>query len=167
MFNDITREKRDLAERNLLLTTLHDIVFEISTDYHFTNVIVQDETTLFAPKKNIIGSHITSIFSKDLSEEIIVVFKAAHDTGQKQEFEYKSPVPTDKRWFLAEIFYINDNESPRFVVSIHDISRRKRMEKSLFIEKERLQTTLLSIGDGVISTIPGAVSRSSIRSPKI
>ncbi|UYO61570.1 diguanylate cyclase [Acetobacterium wieringae] len=152
LFNDITREKRDLAERNLLLTTLHDIVFEISTDYHFTNVIVQDETTLFAPKKNIIGSHITSIFSKDLSEEIIVVFKAAHDTGQKQEFEYKSPVPTDKRWFLAEIFYINDNESPRFVVSIHDISRRKRMEKSLFIEKERLQTTLLSIGDGVIST---------------
>ncbi len=152
LFNDITREKRDLAERNLLLTTLHDIVFEISTDYHFTNVIVQDETTLFVPKNTIIGSHVTSIFSKDLSDEMLVVFKAAHATGQKQEFEYKSPVTTDKRWFLAEIFYINDNESPRFVVSIHDISRRKRMEKSLFIEKERLQTTLLSIGDGVIST---------------
>ncbi|WP_303869103.1 HD domain-containing phosphohydrolase [Acetobacterium wieringae] len=152
LFNDITREKRDLAERNLLLTTLHDIVFEISTDYYFTNVIVQDETTLFVPKNTIIGSHVTSIFSKDLSEEILIIFAAAHATGQKQELEYKSPIPTDKRWFLAEIFYINDNDSPRFVVSIHDISRRKQMEKSLFIEKERLQTTLLSIGDGVIST---------------
>jgi PAS domain-containing protein len=45
LFHDITREKQDLSEKNLLLTTLHDIVFEVSSDYHFTNVIVHDEAT--------------------------------------------------------------------------------------------------------------------------
>ena len=38
------------------------------------------------------------------------------------------------------------------MVSIHNITQRKDIEKSLFLEKERFRTTLLSIGDGVIST---------------
>jgi len=152
LFHDITKEKQDLAEKNLLLTTLHDIVFEVSTDYHFTNVIVKDESTLFVPKEIIIGSHVTDIFSKDLTDEMLTIYETAYATGKKQDFEYKSPLPADERWFLAEIFYIKDNDSPRFVVSIHDITQRKAIEKSLFIEKERFRTTLLSIGDGVIST---------------
>jgi diguanylate cyclase (GGDEF)-like protein/PAS domain S-box-containing protein len=152
LFHDVTGEKQDLAERNLLLTTLHDIVFEISCDYHFTNVIVHDDATLFIPKNIIIGSQIADIFSKGLADEMLRVFETAYLTGKKQDFEYKSPLPADERWFLAEIFYIKDDELPRYVVSIHDISQRKLIEKSLFIEKERLRTTLLSIGDGVIST---------------
>ena len=152
LFHDITREKQDLADKNLLLTTLHDIVFEISSDYHFTNVIVHDETTLFIPGKEIIGKHLADIFPKDFSDEMLMIFKAAYSSGKKQDFEYKSPLPADERWFLAEIFYINDNEAPRFVVSIHNITQRKDIEKSLFLEKERFRTTLLSIGDGVIST---------------
>lgn len=152
LFHDITREKQDLAEKNLLLTTLHDIVFEVSTDYHFTNVIVHDESTLFMPKDMIIGSHVADIFSKELVDEMLLIYQTAYATGKKQDFEYKSPLPGDERWFLAEIFYLKENESPRFVVSIHDITQRKTIEKSLFIEKERFRTTLLSIGDGVIST---------------
>ncbi|MDK2940646.1 MAG: diguanylate cyclase [Acetobacterium sp.] len=152
LFHDITREKQDLAEKNLLLTTLHDIVFEVSDDYYFTNVIVHDETTLFMPKNKIIGSHITAIFSKDISDEILSVFKKTYTTQKKQNYEYKSPLISDERWFLAEFFCIKTDQSFKFVVSIQDITQRKVIEKSLFIEKERFRTTLLSIGDGVIST---------------
>ena len=35
---------------------------------------------------------------------------------------------------------------------LSDIVERKRIEKKLFIEKEQFRTTLLSVGDGVIST---------------
>lgn len=152
LFHDITREKQDLAEKNLLLTTLHDIVFEISTDYYFTNIIVHDESTLFMPKNNIIGSHISDIFPENISDEMLSVFKKAYKTGKKQNFEYKSPLLSDERWFLAEIFYLKAENSSKFVVSIQDITQRKTIENSLFIEKERFRTTLLSIGDGVIST---------------
>lgn len=44
------------------------------------------------------------------------------------------------------------NGIPHLVSLIHDISSRIQLEQEVFNEKELLQTTLLSIGDGVIST---------------
>ena len=35
---------------------------------------------------------------------------------------------------------------------LKDLAERKQIEKKLFIEKEQFRTTLLSVGDGVIST---------------
>jgi PAS domain S-box-containing protein len=40
---------------------------------------------------------------------------------------------------------------PAYLASIRDITERKQLEKSLAIEKERLDITLRSIGDGVIA----------------
>jgi PAS domain S-box-containing protein len=41
---------------------------------------------------------------------------------------------------------------PAFLASLRDIAERKQLEKSLLIEKERLDITLRSIADGVITT---------------
>lgn len=41
---------------------------------------------------------------------------------------------------------------PAYLASIRDITERKQLEKSLAIEKEQLDITLRSIGDGVIAT---------------
>lgn len=151
LFYDITKEKQDLTEKNLLLTTLHDIVFEVSTDYYFTNVIVHDESSLFISKDIIIGSHIADVFSKDLTDEMFLVFEAARATGKKQDFEYKSPFPSDERWFLAEIFHLNDQDSSRFVVSIYDITEKKEREEDLLETKEYL-TNLIQYANAPIIT---------------
>lgn len=151
LFYDITQEKQDLAEKTLLLTTLHEIVFEVSPDYHFTNVIVHDESSLFISKDIIIGSHIADVFSKDLTDEMFSVYDAARTTGKKQDFEYKSPFPTDERWFLAEIFYLDDESSPRYVVSIHDITEKKERERDLQETKEYL-TNLIQYANAPIIT---------------
>jgi len=51
----------------------------------------------------------------------------------------------------------NDEETGKFLVTeleqelVRDISERKRMEHIMLEEKERFKTTLLSLGDGVIS----------------
>lgn len=47
---------------------------------------------------------------------------------------------------------INLGGQPHMLSVTYDISDRIRMERDLYAEKELLQTTLLSIGDGVIST---------------
>ncbi len=47
---------------------------------------------------------------------------------------------------------INLGGEPHMLSVTHDISDRIQMERVLYAEKELLQTTLLSIGDGVIST---------------
>jgi PAS domain S-box-containing protein len=41
---------------------------------------------------------------------------------------------------------------PAYLASLRDISERKELEHSLLVEKERLDITLRSIGDGVIAT---------------
>ena len=41
---------------------------------------------------------------------------------------------------------------PAYLASLRDISERKQLEQSLLVEKERLDITLRSIGDGVITT---------------
>ena len=41
---------------------------------------------------------------------------------------------------------------PAYLASIRDITERKQLEKSLAVEKEQLDITLRSIGDGVIAT---------------
>jgi len=54
-----------------------------------------------------------------------------------------------KRWFNVTIY------SPRYAtvaVMLDDISCRKRISDSLYVEKERLKMTLLSVGDGIITT---------------
>ena len=58
--------------------------------------------------------------------------KWVHETGETVFDEKGSPVKT--------------------VGIIQDITERRQMEEAIFMEKERLKTTLLSIGDGVIST---------------
>ena len=151
LFSDITKEKKDLTEKILLLTTLHDIVFEVSSDFHFTNVIVHDESSLFIPKDSIIGSHIADIFSKDLANEMFAVYDLARKAGKKQDFVYKSPLPSDERWFLAEIFYLNDPDHPKYVVSIHDITEKKERERDLQETKEYL-TNLIQYANAPIIT---------------
>jgi diguanylate cyclase (GGDEF)-like protein/PAS domain S-box-containing protein len=49
-------------------------------------------------------------------------------------------------------WYEEDGSIGGFVIYIEDITETKRMERMLLSEKEHLKTTLLSVGDGVIST---------------
>lgn len=45
-----------------------------------------------------------------------------------------------------------DGKARRMIGSISDISQRKKAELDLFLEKETFQSTLLSVGEGIIST---------------
>ena len=52
----------------------------------------------------------------------------------------------------GETAYDSHGKPIKSVGIVQDITDQKRIEELLFIEKERFRTTLLSIGDGVIST---------------
>jgi PAS domain S-box-containing protein len=56
------------------------------------------------------------------------------------------------RWMLLNGTVISYNGRPAGLVTVMDITDRKKAEEALFEEKEKLQITLQSIGDGVIAT---------------
>ena len=70
-------------------------------------------------------------------------------------FEFRVVWPDRQvRWVNSHAkIYDDEHHAPaRFLGVSVDITERKTLEESLFVEKERAQVTLQSIGDGVIST---------------
>ncbi|MBI9094078.1 MAG: PAS domain S-box protein [Sphaerochaeta sp.] len=68
-------------------------------------------------------------------------------TGKPTSFEGYNKV-LDK-YFLASTYCPNPNQ---FAIIMDDITERKLLEQQVYYEKELFETTLLSVGDGVIST---------------
>ncbi len=61
----------------------------------------------------------------------------------------------DNKSFAVEYFSYPQKVDGRIVggvVTFMDITERKKLQEEIFTEKEQLKTTLLSVGDGVIST---------------
>jgi diguanylate cyclase len=62
-------------------------------------------------------------------------------------------VGEEVRYFITTLFPLHDDRELLSIGSIaHDITKQKRQEQQLYLEKEKFKTTLLSVGDGVIST---------------
>ncbi|MDY9921126.1 MAG: diguanylate cyclase [Synergistota bacterium] len=67
----------------------------------------------------------------------------------KTSLHYDEYFPKSDKWNRVSVYPLNGCQ---FVLIMDDITERKKLEESVFLEKEQLKTTLLSVGDGVITT---------------
>ncbi|WP_411169095.1 PAS domain S-box protein [Clostridium sp. MB05] len=135
------------------------LIFEYSPlgVYHFdSRGVITDCNDNFvkiigSSREALIGLNTLKLSDEKLVEEIK---RALHGYETTYEGNYKSFTGnkiTSVRVMFATI--LSDDKSIEGGIGIvEDITERKRMEEIIFDEKERLKTTLLSIGDGVIST---------------
>lgn len=72
-------------------------------------------------------------------------------TKKPYEWDHHNPTIGTDFHLIDRTIRWPDGRNVRFELAI-DITERKQTEKNLFSEKERLKVTLLSIGDGVITT---------------
>ena len=81
---------------------------------------------------------------------IIDIFRQVWETGQTAHYPAKVYKEGEEyRWFENIVFKLPTGE----IVAIYaDVTENKLAEEALFAEKEKLQVTLYSIGDAVIST---------------
>lgn len=139
-FNDVSNEMRELEVKNIILTSIHDIIFELNEELIFENVIVSDDAILFIPREHIIGSKLEDIFSGELVQNLISAFHKSADTGKKEYITYKSPLEGVEQWFTAEISYRNNVLGKRkYIVSVKEITKQKLMELELEQKKEELE----------------------------
>lgn len=73
------------------------------------------------------------------------------NTQKPYEWDFHNPILNKDFHLIDRTIDWPDGRNVRFELAI-DITERKQAEKELFEEKERLRVTLLSIGDGVITT---------------
>jgi diguanylate cyclase (GGDEF)-like protein/PAS domain S-box-containing protein len=159
---DITERKRaeealkESEEKHRLLITqmnqglaVHEVILDETgkaVDYRFLDANESFERLTGLKHENIIGKTVLEILP---GTESYWIEKYGHVamTGEPLQYENYSK-ELDK-------YYETVAYSPRhkqFAVIISDITKRKRLETALSNEKKLLETTLISVGDGVIST---------------
>ena len=83
------------------------------------------------------------------------VRRALEEEGEIHGYEYHfRTLEGREKWVIHDSFILRDPDTGEKVVEaiVKDITERKEAERALWEEKERLEVTLQSIGDGVIAT---------------
>ena len=136
---DITQEKKNLHEKEVILTALNDIVFELDKDFMFSKVYISNENLLFTVRQRIIGSKINDIFPQEMADLFISQMEQVRITGKKQTIMYKSPLAFDNNWYRADIYYLETNLKGKYIVCIGDISEQKKLQDDLAYQIKELE----------------------------
>jgi len=137
---DVSKEIREIEEKNILLTATNDIIFELDEDLTFKNVIVDDEETLFMPKAAFMGKRLDELFLGKLGEDFRSALNRASASGKKEFIRYRSPIPEDDKWYEAAInIWNNDTSRTKYIVGIREITEQKRIELELFSKTEEFE----------------------------
>lgn len=138
-----------LVDQMLHGLAVHEIICDennVPVDYRFISVNKKFEEQTGLREKDVVGKTVLEVLPKTESIWIERYGKVAL-TGEPVQFDSYS-AHFDK-WYEVSSY------SPKFgqfVVIMDDITERKKLEEALHLEKEQIEKTLLSVGDGVIST---------------
>jgi diguanylate cyclase (GGDEF)-like protein/PAS domain S-box-containing protein len=102
----------------------------------------------------IIGKKIWDVFDREEADKRFAAVNHVFQSGEEKVIEVRVPRADGDKYFITTITPIINNlgKVMNVICSSKDITDRKRSENTLFNEKERLKTILLSVGDGVIVT---------------
>jgi|GEM_PF-752470 len=143
------KENRLLIEKMEQGLAVHEIICDENNqpiDYRFLSVNKKFEEQTGLKAENVIGKRVLEILPETEPYWINAYGKVSL-TGEPMHYEnYSSEI---NRWFKVSAY----SPKPKQVaVLVDDITERKKMENDLYLEKEQFKTTLLSLGEGVIST---------------
>lgn len=143
------RNHRLMVEKMQLGLAVHEIITDETgkpVDYRFLSANKKFEKLTGLKRSEIIGKRVLEVMPNTEPYWINAYGEVAL-TGYSKEFENYSDELG--KWYQVVAYSPAENQ---FAVIVDDISNRKKMEAMLYLEKENFKTTLLSIGDGVIST---------------
>lgn len=138
-----------LVDQMLHGLAVHEIICDDSGspyDYRFISINKKFEEQTGLRAEDVIGKTVLEVLPN--TEKVwIEKYGRVALTGEPIQFDSYS-AHFDK-WYRVSSY------SPKygqFAVVSDDITERKKLEEALYIEKEQIEKTLLSVGDGVIST---------------
>lgn len=146
MFNKITEEQE---KNKALLDAIPDIMFLIDEDGVYLDYHTPSQRNLLFEPKDFLGKNQKDILPYELSSVFSKAFEKIIKTETPQIVEYQLKLDDKQQYFEARIVKCGLN---KLLVIVRDITEQKESKDLLFKEKEKLDTTLKSIGDGVITT---------------
>lgn len=153
LFCDVTEEKQLLEDKENLIASINDIVFEVDSKHTYLNIWTNDENLLVKPRKDLLNKRIDEVLDSELANSLINASNQSAITGKKVIVEFESVKDGDRKWSQAKVLsIINALNERRYFVIIRDITERKRTEEALKeSEKFLLETQKVAhIGSWVI-----------------
>lgn len=159
MRKEIEKKTLDLARAEEKYRDLYenapDMYHSIDKDGYIIEVNQTEVNALGYSKEELIGRHLTDIFTKDSKKEFEkdfpVLLKKGSLSGLERQVIRKDGGVIDVSINVSAV-HDEKGEPIKTRAIMRDITEKKRMENDLASEKERLLVTLRSIGDGVITT---------------
>ncbi len=153
---------RDISERKeneekLLQTTEElerffsvnlDLLCIANTDGYFVKINKAWESTLGYSLEDLEGKRFLDLIHPDDIEPTLKTISKLKDQEQVLNFVNRYRTINGKYRYIEWCSHPYGNH---IYAAARDITQRKLMEEFLYLQKEKLQTTLMSIGDGVIS----------------
>jgi PAS domain S-box-containing protein len=123
-----------LKELELIVSSFHDVVFELDADGIFLNFWVRDPSKLFIPPPQFLGKPLEAVlntFFGTLSKKLINCYRTATNTCTNQLIVYQ--LPGAPNWFSCRFTPVLNPDSVvvGMLVIITDISEQKNLENSL------------------------------------
>lgn len=161
IFRDVTGEKMRQRRTEQTLHRLQALLTQSPS-----GIILFDETgkyleisdsiseMLGRPKNEIIGKTFHDMFTEGTAEKYL------QDTKQLLK-QYEPIVRKDilqihgkEVVYESRLFRISSDEEGSYIFGaiVNDITKQKALEEAIYTEKELFRTTLMSVGDGIIST---------------
>lgn len=140
LLTDITQEKKELEEKETIMTTISDVIFILGESFEIINILSNNDSLLFRPREELLNQNMLDVLPPQLSLLLRSSIEKAIQSGKKEYLEYPSPLPGDERWFEA-LLLVKDIPKGRknYIVSVTEITSQKRTEEMLQQKTEELE----------------------------
>lgn len=134
------RTEGRLRELELIVSSFHDVVFELNAEGNFINFWVREPSKLFVPPAAFLGKHVIEVlkeFFTPIDKLLIPAFEAAMASSANKIIEYQ--LPELPQWFSCRFTPVK-NPDAQFIgmlIIITDISAQKNLEINLRQSEER------------------------------
>lgn len=122
--------RQSRAHMETLLSSLDDVVVEISRDGTYTNLWTRNERILLQERSAYVGNNIRHVLASPQLEVFLAAIEDVFRTRSVRYVDYLSPAG---EWRSAKISYISDDS---IVILARDISEKKEAEQRL-LDSER------------------------------
>ncbi|MEY2817267.1 MAG: hypothetical protein RL275_730, partial [Chloroflexota bacterium] len=151
------RKQADLAMRErerqmqALITSIDDIVFEVTEDGTYINIWVANEEMLMVPRSEVIGKRMIDLFGEEASRPFYKALVRVLAGGPSESVEYSLNVSGVNHWYSARFNPIRsgDGSLKSSSIMVRDITQQKQTEETLKAEQIRFSK--------VADTIPGVI----------
>lgn len=144
--------KKQEYQQRLLVSSIKDIIFEISKDGIFLNYWTNKPDLLIHPPSTFIGRSLSDIIPQEIASKILLLISNSIEKQQHNSLEYSLPyINNENKWYSLTVKNIPEQNEIVAVV-ITDITKQKDYQDKLIFSEQKFYQVFHFSGIGTTLT---------------